>query len=95
MGHSQARHFLSTLLRALSTHDYESVEQLRRTLAVERYRKVVNTGGDLDEMEVVPRTADVERWLAKLDGTQTGLLSEVASLLKMLEENDLKPKDRD
>jgi hypothetical protein len=86
MGHTQARHFLRTFIRALSTHDYESVEQLRRTLAIEHYRRAINRGEPISETEVVPQTGQVEKWLAGLDRNFDNLSAGIKDLLTQLEE---------
>lgn len=86
MGHTQAKHFLQTFLKALSTHDYESVEQLRRTLAIMHYRRSINRGEHICETEVVPRTGQVEKWLALLDRDLGELRTELTSLLASLDD---------
>ena len=86
MGHTQARHFLKTFLKAVATHDYESVEQLRRTLAIEHYRRSLNRGKPICETEVVPKTGEVERWLTQMNKNFGDLGPEISQLLKSLEE---------
>ena len=88
MGHTRARHFLKTFLKAVSTHDYESVEQLRRTLAIEHYRRSINRGEPIAEGEVVPRTGQVEKWLSLLDQNFEEL-GDIQELLKSLDKDDL------
>ena len=75
MGHSQAKHFLGTFVKALSTHDYESVEQLRRALAIQHYRRAINRGESISENEVIPKSGEVEKWLTLLS-KDLGLLQE-------------------
>ena len=88
MGRSQARHFLKTFLKAVSTHDYEWVEQLRRILAVAHYRKAINNGIHISEREVVPKTTDVEKWLARLDNSNQALLDDIERLISQLDAED-------
>lgn len=66
MGNIQARQFLRTFLQAVSIHDYESVEQLRRVLAIQHYRRVLHAGQRPTEKEIVPDTNLVEKWLLKM-----------------------------
>lgn len=86
MGHTKARDFLSTLLKAVTLHDYESIEQLRRMLAVERYRKLLNSGAHFPETQAIPSTSEVERWIASLDAERTGFLTEIRRALDHLSE---------
>lgn len=86
MGRSQARHFLKTFLQAVSTHDYESVEQLRRILAVAHYRKALKTGIPISERDVVPKTTDVEKWLARLDDGNQELVDDIEKLIGGLDD---------
>lgn len=85
MGHTRARHFLKTFLKALATHDYESVEQLRRTLAIEHYRRSINRGEPISETEVVPCTNQVERWLSLVDKDFNELSEDMQALLRQIE----------
>ena len=82
MGHTHAKHFLETFLKALSTHDYESVEQLRRALAIEHYRRSINRGEPISENEVVPQSGQVEKWLTILSKDLGLLEKDLGSLLR-------------